>query len=100
MEKVKAIANAMKDINLLSSYDLDKARILSYATKLIELYPEIEPKIISELMYDFFTCKTEYLPTKGIRNFTENLEKRNIRGETPEERAYREHIEQARKMMS
>ena len=101
MEKqIKEIANAMKDINLLSSYDLDKSRILSYATKLIELYPKIEPKVISELMHDFFTCKTEYIPTKGIRNFTENLEKRNIRGETHEERAYREHVEQARKMMS
>lgn len=93
MEKVKEIANAMKDINLLSSYDLDKERILAYASKLIELYPKIESKMISELMYDFFTGKIEYLPTKGIRNFTENLEKRNVRGETSEEKAYREHIE-------
>lgn len=94
MEKVKEIANAMKDINLLSSYDLDKERILAYANKLIELYPKIEPKMVSDLMQDFFTGKTEYFPTKAIRNFTENLEKRNVRGETPDAKAYREHVEQ------
>ena len=76
MEKqIKEIANAMKDINLLSSYDLDKSRILSYATKLIELYPEIEPKVISELMDSFFRCKKDFIPSRGIRNFTEHLEK-------------------------
>ena len=32
MEKVKEIANAMKEINLLSSYDLHKERVLAYAT--------------------------------------------------------------------
>lgn len=94
MEKVKEIANAMKDINLLSSYDLDKERILAYANKLIELYPKIESKMVSDLMQDFFTGKTEYFPTKAIRNFTDNLEKRNVRGETPDAKAYREHVEQ------
>ena len=93
MEKVKEIANAMKDINLLSSYDLDKERILAYANKLIELYPKIEAKMVSDLMHDFFTGKTEYFPTKAIRNFTENLEKRNVRGETPDAKAYRDHVE-------
>ena len=97
MEKVKEIANAMKDINLLSSYDLDKERILAYANKLIELYPKIEAKMVSDLMQDFFTGKTEYFPTKAIRNFTENLEKRNVRGETNDEKAYREHVEQSLK---
>lgn len=93
MEKVKEIANAMKDINLLSSYDLDKERILAYANKLIELYPKIEAKMVSDLMQDFFTGKTEYFPTKAIRNFTENLEKRNVRNESSEEKARREYIE-------
>ena len=97
MEKVKEIANAMKEINLLSSYELSKEKVLAYATKLIELYPKIESKMVSDLMHDFFTGKTEYFPTKAIRNFTENLEKRNVRGETLEQKAYREHVEQSLK---
>lgn len=97
MEKVKEIANAMKDINLLSSYDLDKERILAYANKLIELYPKLEAKMVSDLMQDFFTGKTEYFPTKGIRNFTQNLEERNVRGETSDEKVRREYIESSKR---
>ena len=74
MEKVKEIANAMKEINLLSSYDLDKERILAYATKLIELYPDLKVEKIDKIMDDFFRCKKEFTPSKGIRNFTENIE--------------------------
>lgn len=74
MEKVKEIANAMKEINLLSSYDLDKERILAYATKLIELYPDLKVEKIDKIMDDFFRGKKEFTPSKGIRNFTENIE--------------------------
>ena len=74
MEKVKEIANAMKEINLLSSYDLDKERILAYATKLIELYPDLKAEKIDKIMDDFFRGKKEFTPSKGIRNFTENIE--------------------------
>lgn len=94
MEKVKEIANAMKDINLLSSYDLDKERILAYSEKLISLYEKIDVKMVSDLMNDFFTGKVEYFPTKGIRNFTENLEKRNVRCETSEEKSRRIYLEE------
>ena len=74
MEKVKEIANAMKEINLLLSYDLDKERILAYATKLIELYPDLKVEKIDKIMDDFFRGKKEFTPSKGIRNFTENIE--------------------------
>ena len=74
MEKVKEIANAMKEINLLSSYDLDKERILAYATKLIELYPDLKVEKIDKIMDDFFRGKKEFTPSKGIKNFTENIE--------------------------
>lgn len=75
MEKrIKEIANAMKEINLLSSYDLDKERILAYATKLIDLYPDLKAEKIDMIMDDFFRCKKEFTPSKGIRNFTENIE--------------------------
>ena len=74
MEKVKEIANAMKEINLLSSYDLDKERILAYATKLIELYPDLKVEKIDKIMDDFFRGKKEFTPSKGIRNFTENID--------------------------
>ena len=75
MEKrIKEIANAMKEINLLSSYDLDKERILAYATKLIDLYPDLKAEKIDKIMDDFFRCKKEFTPSKGIRNFTENIE--------------------------
>ena len=74
MEKVKEIANTMKEINLLSSYDLDKERILAYATKLIELYPDLKAEKIDKIMDDFFRGKKEFTPSKGIRNFTENIE--------------------------
>ena len=74
MEKVKEIANAMKEINLLSSYDLHKERVLAYATKLIELYPDLKVEKIDKIMDDFFRCKKEFTPSKGIRNFTENIE--------------------------
>ena len=74
MEKVKEIANAMKEINLLSSYDLDKERILAYATKLIKLYPDLKVEKIDKIMDDFFRGKKEFTPSKGIRNFTENIE--------------------------
>ena len=74
MEKVKEIANAMKEINLLSYYDLDKERILAYATKLIELYPDLKVEKIDKIMDDFFRGKKEFTPSKGIRNFTENIE--------------------------
>jgi hypothetical protein len=91
---VKEIATAMKDINLLSSYELSKEKVLSYAEKLFFLYPKLKAKMVEDLMTDFFLNKVEYFPTKGIRNFTENLEKRNVRGETSEQKAYREHVEQ------
>lgn len=74
MEKVKEIANAMKEINLLSSYDLDKERILAYANKLIELYPNLQVEKVNQIMDDFFRGKKEFTPSKGIRNFTENIE--------------------------
>ena len=74
MEKVKEIANAMKEINLLSSYDLHKERVLAYATKLIELYPDLKVEKIDKIMDDFFRGKKEFTPSKGIRNFTENIE--------------------------
>ena len=74
MEKVKEIANAMKEINLLSSYYFDKERILAYATKLIELYPDLKVEKIDKIMDDFFRGKKEFTPSKGIRNFTENIE--------------------------
>ena len=74
MEKVKEIANAMKEINLLSSYYLDKERVLAYATKLIELYPDLKVEKIDKIMDDFFRGKKEFTPSKGIRNFTENIE--------------------------
>ena len=75
MGKVKEIANAMKDINLLSSYDLDKERILAYADKLYFLFPDLKANHVNSLMYDFFLNKIEYTPSRGIRNFTENLPK-------------------------
>ena len=74
MEKVKEIANAMKEINLLSSYDLDKERILAYAIKLNELYPNLKVEKIDKIMDDFFRGIKEFTPSKGIRNFTENIE--------------------------
>ena len=74
MEKVKEIANAMKEINLLSSYDLGKERILAYANKLIELYPNLQVEKVNQIMDDFFRGKKEFTPSKGIRNFTENIE--------------------------
>ena len=74
MEKVKEIANAMKEINLLSSYDLHKERVLAYATKLIELYPDLKVEKIDKIMDDFFRGKKEFTPSKGIKNFTENIE--------------------------
>ena len=74
MEKVKEIANAMKEINLLSSYDLDKERVLAYATKLIELYPDLKAEKIDKIMDDFFRGKKVFTPSKGIVNFTENIE--------------------------
>lgn len=98
MEKtIKDLAVAMKDINLLSSYDLPKEKIIAYAEKLFQLYPLIKINLLEELMNDFFTGKVEYFPTKGIRNFTENLEKRNVRNETSEEKARREYLELNRK---
>ena len=92
-QKIKEVANAMKDINLLSSYELSKDRVLSYAEKLIQLFPLIEAKMVEDLMRDFFLNVVEYNPSKGIRNFTENLDKRNVRKETQEERARRQMIE-------
>ena len=92
-QKIKEVANAMKDINLLSSYELSKDRVLSYAEKLIQLFPLIEAKMVEDLMRDFFLNVVEYNPSKGIRNFTENLDKRNVREETQEERARRQMIE-------
>ena len=74
MEKVKEIANAMKEINLLSSYDLDRERILAYANKLIELYPNLQVEKVNQIMDDFFRGKKEFTLSKGIRNFTENIE--------------------------
>lgn len=92
-QKIKEVANAMKDINLLSSYELSKDRVLSYAEKLIQLFPLIEAKMVEDLMRDFFLNVVEYNPSKGIRNFTENLDKRNVRKESQEERARRQMIE-------
>ena len=92
-QKIKEVANAMKDINLLSSYELSKDRVLSYAEKLIQLFPLIEAKMVEDLMRDFFLNVVEYNPSKGIRNFTENLDKRNVRKESQEERARRPMIE-------
>ena len=74
MENVKEIANAMKEINLLSSYDLHKERVLAYATKLIELYPDLKVEKIDKIMDDFFRGKKVFTPSKGIINFTENIE--------------------------
>lgn len=73
MEKVKEIANAMKDINLLSSYELSKEKVLAYADKLVFLFPDLKANQVNSLMSDFFLNKIEYTPSRGIRNFTENL---------------------------
>lgn len=91
--QVKDIARAMKDINLLSSYELPAEKVLAYAEKLVVLFPKVQPKMIEDLMTDFFLNKVDYIPSKGLRNFTENLEKRNVRGETQEERARRQYLE-------
>lgn len=99
MEKqVKEVAMAMKDINLLSSYELSKEKVLAYAEKLVSLYPKIEAKMVEDLMTDFFVNTEEYMPTKGIRNFTEHLEKRNVRGETPEEICLRKRLLERRNL--
>lgn len=74
MEKVKQIANAMREINLLSSFELSKERVLAYAEKLVELYPNLEAEKVSKIMDDFFRGKKDFIPSKGIRNFTEYIE--------------------------
>lgn len=92
-KKIKEVAMAMKDINLLSSYELSKEKVLAYAEKLVSLYPKIEAKMVEDLMTDFFLNRIDYVPVKGLRNFTENLEKRNVRQETDDERYRRQYIE-------
>ena len=71
--KVKEIANAMKDINLLSSYELSKEKVVAYAEKLNFLFKDLQADHVNLLMNAFFLGKIEYFPTKGIRNFTEHL---------------------------
>lgn len=74
-EKIKGIAAAMEDINLLSNSNLQEENILNLSQKLVGLYPDLQVETIEKLMDDFFRGKKEFHLNKLIRNFTEHLEK-------------------------
>ena len=73
--RVKELCVAMSKVNLLSNYTYTKDQIIEYAEQLINLYPNIKVENIESLMDYFFRCKKDFTPSRGIRNFTEHLEK-------------------------
>ena len=73
--RVKELCVAMSKVNLLSNYTYTKDQIIEYAEQLINLYPNIKVEKIESLMDSFFRCKKDFTPSRGIRNFTEHLEK-------------------------
>ena len=83
--RVKELCVAMSKINLLSNYTYTKDQIIEYAEQLINLYPNIKVEKIESLMDSFFRCKKDFIPSRGIRNFTEHLEKTDDRSEKMQE---------------
>lgn len=73
MSRVKELCVAMKDINLLSSYEFTEGQIIAYAEKILEIYPDATGREIEVIMQKFFKDEIEFNPHRGVRNFTGNI---------------------------
>lgn len=70
------ICRAMSKINQLSHREFSKNQIEEYADTILELFPNINPQEISDLMTLFFKDEVEFNPSRGERNFTGYLSQR------------------------
>ena len=67
---VLEIAQALSDINYLSSVQYNEETIVNYARLIVMYVPNVQVSQIKKLMDDFFRGNAEFSPNMGVRNFT------------------------------
>lgn len=70
---VLEIAQALSDINYLSSVQYDENTIANYARIIVKHNPKVKVMDIKNLMDNFFKGNAEFSPNMGVRNFTKPL---------------------------
>lgn len=81
-KQLQEIFKKLEDINYLSTTQYDNDTILNFARIIIKTHPNTTAVQIENLMKRFLKGTLDFVPSKGVRNFTIPLQPVDNRGVT------------------